>query len=96
MASKVYYETMKLSGHAIWPLFTLEESNEDMVRCADVLLGPPGQQEGLPTDQSGWIGICRVIQAERQPVELCKVNVRKPEQRTIAGCKVLGDAPVMG
>lgn len=86
---------MKRSSRVVW-LCTLEESDEDVRRRADVLLGPPGQKEGLSADQSGRAGLRRVVQAGRQPVELRQVDVGEPEQRTVAGCQVLSYAPVMG
>lgn len=87
---------MNQSSRAAQQLRTLEESDEDVGRRAHVLLAPPGQQEGLSADQLGWAGLSRVIQAGRQVVELRQVDVREPEQRAVAGCQVLSDAPVIG
>lgn len=78
------------------PLCTLEECDEDVERRADVLRRPPGQQEGLPADQSGRTGLGRVRQASRQPVELRQVDEGEPQQRPVAGRQVLGNAPVVG
>lgn len=80
----------------LWPLCTLEQSDEDVRRRADILPGPPGQQEGLSADQPGRAGLRRVVQAGRQSIELRQVDVREPEQRAVASGQVLSYAPVMG
>lgn len=85
-----------MSAGVLWCLCTLEESDEDVERRADVLRRPPGQQEGLSADQPGRAGLSRVVQAGRQPVKLRQVDVREPEQRSVAGRQVLGCAPVVG
>lgn len=77
-------------------LCTLEESNEDVERRTNVLRRSPRQQEGLSADQSGRTGLCRVVQAGWQPVELRQVDVGEPDQCPVTGCQVVGYTPVMG
>lgn len=77
-------------------LCTLEESDEDVEWCADVLRRSPRQKEGPSADQSGRAGLCWVVQAGRQPVELRQVNVGEPDQRPVTGCQVVSNASVMG
>lgn len=74
----------------------MEESDEDVGRCADVLCRPPGQQEGLSADQSGRTGVGRVVQVGGQSVELRQVDVREPEQGPVSGGQVVCYAPVVG
>lgn len=73
---------------------TLEESDKDVERRADVLRRFPGQQEVLSAEQPGRAGLRRVVQAARQLVELRQVNVREPDQRPVARRQVVSDAPV--
>lgn len=73
---------------------TLEESDKDVERRADVLRRFPGQQEVLSAEQPGRTGLRRVVQAARQLVELRQVNVREPDQRPVARRQVVSDASV--
>lgn len=77
-------------------LLTLEESNQDVERHADVLRRSPWQLEGLSADQSGRTRLCWVVHATRQLVELRQVNVGEPDQCPVAGCQVVCHALVMG
>lgn len=75
---------------------TLEESDEDVGRRADVLRRAPGQQEGLCAHQSGGTGLCRVQQDRRQPVELRQVDEGEPEQSPVSGGQVVRYGALVG